>query len=157
MSHMSHPTDYRLVIYESQNGLQIGHRWVSHGSRMCQGYVAYRSQDRLQTGQKWITDESWVRYRWITHESHVGQTLLHMDLGWVMGWFIDGSYMGVRWVKLDHIWVIHWLTFLIVFSKLTNLGLLHNLTTLRIRNTKNWCNFHCTASRIGFLHIWYVR
>ncbi len=36
---------YRWVIYESQDGLQIGHRWVLYSSSLSERRVAHRSQD----------------------------------------------------------------------------------------------------------------
>ncbi len=67
---MNHRMGYKWVIYESQDGLQIAHRWVSHTSHMSQRWIAYGWQDKLQTGQKWILYESWLRNRWVIH-SHI--------------------------------------------------------------------------------------
>ncbi len=50
--------DYGWVLYESWDGLQIGHRWVWHMSHMNQKWVTYGSQDRL-----WITYKSQVALR----------------------------------------------------------------------------------------------
>ncbi len=82
-----------------------------------------------------------MNHIWVTgcvtdgsYKSHVCQTLLHMGLKWIKG----GLYMGVRWVTngshITHTLVaLSNTTFLIFFSKLTNLWIRHNLATLRIQ------------------------
>ncbi len=67
---MSHPMDYRWVIYKSRD-LQIGHPWVPHRSHTNQRWVAHGSQDRLQIGQRWISYELWaalqIGHMWVTY------------------------------------------------------------------------------------------
>ncbi len=52
---MSYPMHFRWVIYESPDGLQIGHRWVLHRSHKSQKWVALESQDRLHMNHIWVT------------------------------------------------------------------------------------------------------
>ncbi len=68
MSHMSHRMGYRWVACKSQDGLwltdesHVGHVWVAHGS-----------QDGLQVGHIRVSS-------WVTDESLVDHTLLHLGL-----------------------------------------------------------------------------
>ncbi len=116
---MSHPMHYTWVVYESRDGLQIGHRWVSHRSHMSQRWVALGSENKLQ-----MNHITWIKYcyMWVANESQDG---LWIDRIWVS----DESRMG-------HIWVTHWLHFLIQHfsssSKLTNMWPRYSLATLRM-------------------------
>ncbi len=77
---MSYTADYRWVIYESRDGLQIGHKWVSRRSYISQRWVAYGLQDKLQINHIWgtpyITDASWISH-FKTHQYLTPSHLCH--------------------------------------------------------------------------------
>ncbi len=89
-----------------------------------------------------------------------------MDLRWIIGWVVDESYKGIKWVTngshMSHTLVILLnTTFHIFFSKLTNLWPRHNLATLRIRKMNiifyqlEESNLVVSYHPFGFLLTWW--
>ncbi len=111
---------------------------------MSQKWFANGSQDRLQMNRIWVTgyikyglyvSHMWVKhsYIWVSDESR---------------WVTDGSYMGVRWVTNGlHMAAISY-TFLIFFSKLTNLWPRRLCHTLKSITTNYSTLFHQQNSNL---------
>ncbi len=87
------------VTYESRAGLQVGHKWVSDGSRVTRGMGCIVS-DGPPMSHLWVT-------RRVIHESSVGLQVSGSQMGSqvgharVMGWVTSWSQIGLRWVTRD--------------------------------------------------------
>ncbi len=87
----------RWITYESSDGLQVGHIWVSNRSHM-----SHRT-NKLHIGHIF-------GYTWVVDESHIVTYLSQMNRRWVSKW--------VRWIlgmsqdesRMNCWWVSRWVT-----------------------------------------------